>query len=161
MSELKEKIIKVDVLGAEEKGSPEPVERKSKVDKLGRAYATGKRKNSIARVWLTKGKGKITINGQDALKYLKRPILVQLINQPFVETDTVDKYDVVCTVTGGGLSGQAGAVRHGIAQALQNYDPDCRGLLKKEGLLTRDSRVVERKKSGKLKARKGRPYKKR
>lgn len=153
MTNVTEKVVEVN--------TPEKVVRKPKIDKLGRAYATGKRKNSIARVWLKKGKGKITINGVDAAKYLKRPILYVLINQPFELTGTQGQYDVECTVKGGGLSGQAGAIRHGIAKALQNYNPEFRSVLKKAGLLTRDPRVVERKKPGRKKARKGRTYKKR
>jgi small subunit ribosomal protein S9 len=151
---VKETIIKAEA-------PKEVAVRKAEIDKLGRAYATGKRKNSIARVWLKKGTGKITINEVEASKYLKRPILFTIINQPFEVTGTEGKYDVVATVKGGGLSGQAGAVRHGIATALQKFNPSERDALKKAGLLTRDPRVVERKKPGRKKARKGRTYKKR
>jgi len=135
--------------------------RKVQIDKLGRAYATGKRKNSIARVWLKKGTGKVVINDIEAPKYLKRAILVTIMNQPFEVTGMEGVYDITATVKGGGLSGQAGAVRHGIAVALQRFNPSERDTLKKAGLLTRDPRVVERKKPGRKKARKGRTYKKR
>jgi len=137
------------------------VARQAEVDKSGRSYATGKRKNSIAKVWLKKGTGKITVNQIDVARYLKRTILVTIVNQPFEVTNTIGQFDVICSVKGGGLSGQGGAIRHGIAVALQKFNPIYRGTLKKEGLLTRDPRVVERKKPGRKKARKGRTYKKR
>ncbi len=127
----------------------------------GKVYATGKRKNAIAKVWIKKGSGIITINNQHAADYLKRPLLEILINSPFVVTQTEEKFDVICTVLGGGLSGQAGAIRHGIARALQNYNIIYRPELKAAGLLTRDSRIVERKKAGLIKARKGQVYKRR
>lgn len=128
----------------------------------GKSYATGKRKNAIAKVWLTKGGGNIKINGVDALDYLKRPILEVIINTPFVVTDTVGKFDIVCTAIGGGLSGQAGAIKHGISKALLNHNPEAyRKDLKSAGLLTRDSRIVERKKPGLKKARKGQVFSKR
>lgn len=130
-------------------------ERKPKMDALGRAYATGKRKESSARVWIKKGKGKITVNGRDVTTYFARPVLRMLINQPFSAVDRDNGFDVVCTVAGGGLSGQAGAVRHGISRALDNYDPSSfHVILRKGGFLTRDARVVERKKYGRKKARK-------
>lgn len=135
--------------------------KKEAIDALGRAYATGKRKNAIAKVWLKKGSGEITINGKNASDYLQRPILNVVINVPFVITDTQEKFDVVCQVLGGGLSGQAGAIRHGISKALQLYNIIYRPELKSAGLLTRDSRVVERKKAGLIKARKGQVYKRR
>lgn len=135
--------------------------KKEAIDAQGRAYATGKRKNAIAKVWLKKGSGEITINGKEASEYLQRPILNVVINVPFVITDTQEKFDVVCQVLGGGLSGQAGAIRHGISKALQLYNIVYRPELKSAGLLTRDSRVVERKKSGLIKARKGQVYKRR
>lgn len=135
---------------------------KNKLDDLNRSYATGKRKDAVARVWLKKGSGKITINNEEAGKYLKRPILEVIINMPFVVTETQDKFDVVYTVTGGGLSGQAGAIRHGIAKALSLYNTEAyRKSLKLAGLLTRDSRKVERKKAGLKKARKGQVFSKR
>ncbi len=123
------------------------------VDSLGRAYSTGKRKNAIARVWVKAGSGKVTVNGHDITKYFARPVLRMIINQPFDLINANGQFDVVCTVVGGGLSGQAGAVKHGISKALTLYNPDLRTTLKQAGFLTRDSRVVERKKYGQPKAR--------
>lgn len=136
-----------------------PVE--PKIDKFGRAYATGKRKNAIARVWIKPGAGKITINGRELDRYFARPVLRMILNQPLVTAQRVDQFDIVCTVVGGGLSGQAGAVRHGIARALTFYEPGLRPVLKHGGFLTRDSRVVERKKYGKAKARRSFQFSKR
>ncbi len=130
-------------------------------DEFGRSYATGKRKNAVARVWIKPGSGKIEINGRDSPVYFARPVLRMLINQPFVVTDRLGQFDVWCTVTGGGLSGQAGAVRHGISRALTFYEPALRPVLKHGGFLTRDSRVVERKKYGKAKARRSFQFSKR
>ncbi|MFL6723515.1 MAG: 30S ribosomal protein S9, partial [Sphingomicrobium sp.] len=127
--------------------------REQQLDKYGRAYATGRRKDAVARVWLKPGSGKIEVNGRDQSIYFARPTLRLVINQPFGVTDRVGQYDVVATVKGGGLSGQAGAVKHGIAQALSRYEPALRTAVKREGFLTRDSRVVERKKYGRAKAR--------
>ena len=124
-------------------------------------YATGKRKNAIAKVWLSQGNGTITINGKPADEYIKRAILGVIINQPFQKTDTESKFDINCTVIGGGLSGQAGAIKHAISIALQLLNPELRGALKSAGFLTRDSRVVERKKAGLKKARKGQVYQRR
>ncbi len=135
---------------------PEP-----KIDEHGRSYATGKRKNSIARVWIKPGNGKITVNGRDQQVYFARPVLRLIIAQAFQVTDRVDSYDVMATVKGGGLSGQAGAVRHGISKALTYYEPALRRPLKAAGFMTRDSRVVERKKYGKAKARKSFQFSKR
>ena len=132
-----------------------------KIDDLGRAYATGKRKNAIARVWVKPGSGRITVNGKDSDTYFARPVLRMIIQQPFVLSDRNDQFDVMCTVKGGGLSGQAGAVRHGISRALVNYEPGLRPVLKRGGFLTRDSRVVERKKYGKAKARRSFQFSKR
>ena len=132
-----------------------------KLDKYGRAYATGKRKNAVARVWIKRGTGKLTVNGKDAQVYFARPVLRMLLAQPFSIVDRVGQFDVVCTVAGGGLSGQAGAVRHGIAKALTYFEPDLRPALKKEGFLTRDARVVERKKYGHAKARRSFQFSKR
>ncbi|HEX2581393.1 MAG TPA: 30S ribosomal protein S9 [Dongiaceae bacterium] len=129
------------------------IKRERKIDKRGRAYATGKRKDAIARVWIKPGKGIININGRDSAQYFARPVLRMMINQPFSLVDRLGQFDVVCTVVGGGLSGQAGAVRHGISKALIHYEPELRPALKKGGFLTRDSRVVERKKYGRAKAR--------
>ena len=132
-----------------------------KIDAQGRSYATGKRKNAIARVWIKPGPGKITVNGRELGTYFARPVLRMLINQPFAVTEREGQYDVTCTVKGGGLSGQAGAVKHGISKALLYYEPGLRGALKKEGFLTRDSRVVERKKYGRRKARRSFQFSKR
>ena len=130
-------------------------------DAQGRAYATGKRKDAVARVWIKPGPGKITVNGRELETYFARPVLRMLINQPFAVTEREGQYDVTCTVKGGGLSGQAGAVKHGISKALLYYEPGLRGALKKEGFLTRDSRVVERKKYGRRKARRSFQFSKR
>ncbi len=132
-----------------------------KLDAQGRAYATGKRKNAIARVWIKPGNGKITVNGREFKTYFARPVLQLVIHQPILAAERKDQYDIVCTVKGGGLSGQAGAVRHGVSKALTYFEPDLRGVLKKGGFLTRDSRVVERKKYGKAKARKSFQFSKR
>ncbi len=136
-----------------------PVE--PKIDDKGRSYATGTRKDAVARVWIKPGPGKITVNGRQLETYFARPVLRMLINQPFAVTEREGQYDVTCTVKGGGLSGQAGAVKHGISKALMYYEPDLRGALKKEGFLTRDSRVVERKKYGRRKARRSFQFSKR
>ncbi|HIF09182.1 MAG TPA: 30S ribosomal protein S9 [Sneathiellales bacterium] len=131
------------------------------IDDLGRSYATGKRKDAVARVWLKPGAGKITVNGRELERYFARPTLRMLLNQPFVTAERAGQYDVICTVKGGGLSGQAGAVRHGISKALTYYEPSLRPILKSGGFLTRDSRVVERKKYGKAKARRSFQFSKR
>lgn len=127
--------------------------RVQELDAQGRAYATGRRKDAVARVWIKPGRGVITVNGRDFERYFARPVLRMVIQQPFEVAAREGQYDVVCTVKGGGLSGQAGAVRHGISRALTLYEPELRGPLKKEGFLTRDSRTVERKKYGRAKAR--------
>jgi small subunit ribosomal protein S9 len=132
-----------------------------KVDKLGRAYATGKRKDAVARVWIKPGPGKVMVNSREVETYFARPVLRMMIQQPLVAAGRSGQYDVICTVAGGGLSGQAGAVRHGISKALTNFEPDLRGVLKKGGFLTRDSRTVERKKYGKAKARRSFQFSKR
>jgi small subunit ribosomal protein S9 len=132
-----------------------------KLDKYGRAYATGKRKNAVARVWIKPGSGKITINGRDVAIYFARPVLRMILQQPLGIANRVGQYDLIVTVAGGGLSGQAGAVRHGLAKALTHYEPELRPALKREGFLTRDSRVVERKKYGKKKARRSFQFSKR
>ena len=143
-------------------GSPaEQIKREPKRDAQGRSYATGRRKNAIARVWILPGKGQITVNGKPAAQYFARPVLRMLITQPFLVADRYNQFDVVCTVVGGGLSGQAGAVRHGISRALNLYEPDLRPILKVAGFLTRDSRVVERKKYGHPKARRSFQFSKR
>ena len=135
--------------------------REQELDAYGRAYATGRRKDATARVWLKPGTGKITINGRDQEVYFARPTLRLVINQPFTITDRTGQYDIIATVRGGGLSGQAGAVKHGISQALTRYEPVLRGTVKAAGFLTRDSRVVERKKYGKAKARRSFQFSKR
>lgn len=135
--------------------------RQQEIDKLGRAYATGRRKDAVARVWVKPGTGKITVNGRDQETYFARPTLRLVINQPFAVTEREGQYDVICTVKGGGLSGQAGAVKHGIAQALTKYEPALRTAVKREGFLTRDSRAVERKKYGRAKARRSFQFSKR
>jgi small subunit ribosomal protein S9 len=143
----------LDQLAAIKPAAPEAPKYVQKLDKQGRAYATGKRKNAVARVWIKPGSGKVVINTRVVETYFARPVLRMMIQQPIVATNRSGQYDVTCTVSGGGLSGQAGAVRHGISKALTYFEPDLRGPLKKEGFLTRDARVVERKKYGKKKAR--------
>jgi small subunit ribosomal protein S9 len=130
-------------------------------DAFGRSYATGKRKDAVARVWIKPGSGKITVNGKDQTVYFARPVLRMILAQPFLVADRTDQFDVICTVKGGGLSGQAGAVRHGISKALTLYEPGLRPVLKRGGFLTRDSRVVERKKYGRAKARRSFQFSKR
>jgi small subunit ribosomal protein S9 len=132
-----------------------------KLDRQGRAYATGKRKDAVARVWIKPGPGKITVNNREIEIYFARPVLRMLISQPLVTANRNGQYDVVCRVSGGGLSGQAGAVRHGLSKALTNFEPELRAVLKRGGFLTRDSRVVERKKYGKRKARRSFQFSKR
>jgi small subunit ribosomal protein S9 len=141
--------------------SPESAPAEPKLDKFGRAYATGKRKNAIARVWIKPGKGAITINGRDQEVYFARPVLRMMIAQPMVVTNREGQFDVMVTVKGSGLSGQAGAVRHAISKALTYYEPGLRAALKPHGFLTRDSRIVERKKYGKAKARRSFQFSKR
>jgi small subunit ribosomal protein S9 len=141
--------------------APESPKYIQKLDKQGRAYATGKRKDAVARVWVTPGGGKILVNTREIDVYFSRPVLRMLIQQPLVATNRIGQYDVSCTVSGGGLSGQAGAVRHGLSKALLNYEPDLRAALKRAGFLTRDPRVVERKKYGRAKARRSFQFSKR
>ena len=132
-----------------------------KLDKQGRAYATGKRKNAVARVWVKPGKGTITVNTRPIEVFFARPVLRMLISQPLVASNRNGQYDIICSVSGGGLSGQAGAVRHGLSKALTYYEPELRSVLKRGGFLTRDSRVVERKKYGRAKARRSFQFSKR
>mgnify|MGYP005837461113 CR=1 FL=1 len=153
---------------AGEAGPPAPVQpstprvlRERKVDRQGRAYATGRRKDAVARVWVKPGSGRITVNGRDQSVYFARPTLRLIINQPFGVANRQGQFDVVATVSGGGLSGQAGALRHGIAQALAHYEPELRGEVKAAGFLTRDPRVVERKKYGRAGARRSFQFSKR
>ena len=135
--------------------------KESNLDNKDLSYATGKRKNSIARVWLKKGEGKISINGKTLDKYFTRPVLQMIVNQPLEAIQSTGTYDIMATVSGGGLSGQAGAIRHGISKALTFYDNELRPALKKVGFLTRDSRIVERKKAGLAKARRSYQFSKR
>ena len=141
--------------------APETPRYVQKLDKQGRAYATGKRKNAVARVWIKPGKGTITVNTRPVEVFFARPVLRMLIQQPLVAANRATQFDVICSVSGGGLSGQAGAVRHGISKALTYYEPDLRSVLKRGGFLTRDSRVVERKKYGRAKARRSFQFSKR
>ena len=147
--------------GAAETAENEAPVYVQKLDAHGRAYATGKRKDAIARVWVKPGSGKITVNGKEFAAYFARPVLQMILQQPIVASNRNGQYDIVATVTGGGLSGQAGAVRHGISKALTYYEPALRGVLKSGGFLTRDSRVVERKKYGRAKARRSFQFSKR
>jgi small subunit ribosomal protein S9 len=151
----------LDQLSALRPAAPETPKYLQKLDKQGRAYATGKRKNAVARVWIKPGMGKVTVNDRALEVFFARPVLRMLIQQPLVAANRNGQYDVVCTVSGGGLSGQAGAVRHGISKALTHFEPDLRNVLKRGGFLTRDSRVVERKKYGKAKARRSFQFSKR
>jgi len=139
----------------------EAKKREPKLDKQGRAYGTGRRKESVARVWLKRGKGQVIVNGKSQEQYFGRQTHLLVLNQPFLIANRVNEFDVVCTVTGGGLSGQAGAVRHGISRALENFEPALRTPLKKAGMMTRDAREVERKKVGKHKARRSKQWAKR
>jgi small subunit ribosomal protein S9 len=151
----------LDQLSQLKPATPEAPKYVKKVDKHGRAYATGKRKDAVARVWIKPGAGKIVVNSREVETYFARPVLRMMIQQPLVAAARAGQYDVICTVAGGGLSGQAGAVRHGLSKALTYFEPDLRGILKKGGFLTRDSRVVERKKYGRAKARKSFQFSKR
>ena len=144
-----------------EKTDKEVILPEKQVDDLGRSYATGKRKDAVARVWIKQGSGNISINGKSSNDYFARPVLRMLINQPLVASDRKEQLDITCSVTGGGLSGQAGAVRHGISKALVLFEPELKKTLKSGGFLTRDSRVVERKKYGRRKARRSFQFSKR
>jgi small subunit ribosomal protein S9 len=146
---------------ASEAAEAEPVRREPVRDRWGRSYATGKRKNAVARVWVKPGSGKVTVNGKEMRVYFARPVLQMLIGQAFGVANVAGQFDVMATVKGGGLSGQAGAVKHGISKALALYDPSVRPALKAAGFLTRDPRVVERKKYGKRKARRSFQFSKR
>ena len=154
---MSEQINSLEDLAEVAEGTPEPVEilapREPVRDNLGRSYATGKRKDAVARVWLKPGSGRVSVNGKDQDAYFARPVLRLILRQPMQIAGVEGQFDVVATVKGGGLTGQAGAVKHGISKALQLYEPSLRGALKAAGFLTRDSRVVERKKYGKRKAR--------
>src|SRR5450756_1075051 len=151
----------LDQLSQLKPAAPDAPKYVKKVDKYGRAYATGKRKDAVARVWIKPVAGKVIFDTREFECYFARPVLRMMIQQPLVAAARAGQYDVICTVTGGGLSGQAGAVRHGISKALTYFEPDLRGVLKKGGFLTRDSRTVERKKYGRAKARKSFQFSKR
>ena len=159
--ENKEEIKSFEDLGQSENSENDMILPEKEVDDLGRSYATGKRKDAVARVWLKQGPGNIIINGKSSDDYFARPVLRMLINQPLVASDRKEQFDVICSVTGGGLSGQAGAVRHGISKALVLFEPELKKVLKSGGFLTRDSRVVERKKYGRRKARRSFQFSKR
>lgn len=150
-----------DLKGAVETSAPEAPRHVQKLDAQGRAYATGKRKDAVARVWIKPGAGKIVVNQREIGIYFARPVLRMILQQPLLVANRMNQYDIVVSVAGGGLSGQAGAVRHGIAKALTYYEPDLRSVLKKVGFLTRDARVVERKKYGRKKARRSFQFSKR
>lgn len=157
LDDLKEAVV-AEAVVAEVEAAPLP---EAKRDDLGRSYATGKRKDAVARVWIKPGSGKVTVNGREINKYFARPVLQMVLRQPFEVAGVVGEFDVMATVKGGGLSGQAGAVKHGISKALQLYEPSHRAALKAAGFLTRDSRVVERKKYGRRKARRSFQFSKR
>ncbi|MDU8926862.1 30S ribosomal protein S9 [Alisedimentitalea sp. MJ-SS2] len=163
---MTDQVNSLEELGQVAEGTEAPVaevtiDREPQRDELGRSYATGKRKDAVARVWIKPGSGKVVVNGREMNTYFARPVLQMVLRQPFDVAGVADQFDVMATVKGGGLSGQAGAVKHGISKALQLYDPSLRGALKAAGFLTRDSRVVERKKYGKAKARKSFQFSKR
>jgi small subunit ribosomal protein S9 len=151
----------LDQLSTLKPAAPEAPKYVQKLDQQGRAYATGKRKNAVARVWVKPGKGTITVNTRTVEVFFARPVLRMLIQQPLVAANRAGQYDVICKVSGGGLSGQAGAVRHGLSKALTHFEPELRSVLKRGGFLTRDSRVVERKKYGRAKARRSFQFSKR
>ena len=144
-----------------EASASETVPAEPKLDEQGRAYATGRRKDAVCRLWLKRGSGRVMVNGRDVNVYFARPVLQMVLQQPFAVVDRLGQFDVNCTVKGGGLSGQAGAVRHAIARALVNFEPSLRPLLKKDGYMTRDDRAVERKKYGRAKARRSFQFSKR
>ena len=158
---MAETIQSLDQLATLKPAAPEAPKYVQKLDKQGRAYATGKRKDAVARVWIKPGPGKIQVNERTVEVYFARPVLRMLIQQPLVASNRGGQYDITCTVSGGGLSGQAGAVRHGISKALIRHEPELRSVLKRGGFVTRDSRVVERKKYGRAKARRSFQFSKR
>ena len=161
MAELREGLAGLARLRSAVAPEPQAEPAKPKLDAMGRAYATGRRKDAVARVWVKGGSGKFTVNGKQMASYFARPTLQMIIGQPFDAINRIGQYDVMCTVAGGGLSGQAGAVRHGLSRALTAFDPALRPLLKSGGFLTRDDREVERKKYGKAKARRSFQFSKR
>ena len=151
----------LDQLSQVKPAAPDAPKYVKKVDKFNRAYATGKRKDAVARVWIKPGTGKVIVNGKEMAVYFARPVLRMMIAKPLTVSDRATQYDVICTVEGSGLSGQAGAIRHGLSHALTHYEPELRKVLKPHGFLTRDSRVVERKKYGRAKARRSFQFSKR
>ena len=162
MSDTAQSLEELGTLEGAPEGAAAPViTAEPKIDAQGRAYGTGRRKEATARVWIKPGSGKITINGKDQEQYFARPVLRMIIEQPLLVAERRTEFDVVCTVKGSGLSGQAGAIRHGISRALENFEPELRPAMKEASLLTRDSRVVERKKTGKRKARRSKQFSKR
>ncbi len=161
MSAETETLSSLEELGGAEAAAVEADPAEPKIDEHGRAYATGRRKDAVARVWIKPGSGKIVINGREGDTYFARATLQMIVRQPFAAAERKDQYDVLATVKGGGLSGQAGAIRHGISRALVNFEPDLRKVLKSGGFLTRDDRVVERKKYGRAKARRSFQFSKR
>jgi small subunit ribosomal protein S9 len=161
LTDLKSAVAEKVTSSAAAAGAAAPEEGKPKLDSKGRAYGTGRRKDAVARVWISRGSGKIVVNDRDVVTYFARGTQRLMIGQPFELSSRIGQFDVTCIVSGGGLSGQAGAVRHGISRALINFEPGLRAVLKKEGMLTRDSRIVERKKYGRHKARKGTQWVKR
>ena len=158
---MAESMQSLDQLSSLKPAAPEAPKYVQKLDAKGRAYATGKRKDAVARVWIKPGSGKFTINDRTAEVYFARPVLRMMIQQPLVVSNRSTQYDIICTVSGGGLSGQAGAVRHGLSKALMHFEPELRAALKRGGFLTRDARVVERKKYGRAKARRSFQFSKR
>ena len=160
LDQLKAAVAEAAPAAAAHDAAPAPM-REAQRDQLGRSYATGKRKDAVARVWVKPGSGKVTVNGKDMSEYFARPVLQMILRQPFDVAGVAGQYDVMATVAGGGLSGQAGAIKHGISQALQLHEPSLRAPLKAAGFLTRDSRVVERKKYGRRKARRSFQFSKR
>ncbi|WP_425408946.1 30S ribosomal protein S9 [Hyphococcus sp.] len=158
LEDLKDVAAEAGVVSTPEEEAPQA---QPKIDDLGRSYATGKRKTAVARVWIKPGAGRISVNGKDHTEYFGRAVLQMIIKQPLVAAERNDQFDIYCTVSGSGPSGQAGAVRHGIARALTFYEPGLRSILKKGGFLTRDSRTVERKKYGRKKARRSFQFSKR
>ena len=161
MSAETETLSSLDQLGGAEAAAVEAAPAEPKIDEHGRAYATGRRKDAVARVWIKPGSGKVVINGREGDTYFARATLQMIVRQPFEAAERKDQYDVMATVKGGGLSGQAGAIRHGISRALVNFEPDLRSVLKSGGFLTRDDRTVERKKYGRAKARRSFQFSKR
>ena len=161
MSAETETLSSLDQLGGAEAAAVEAAPAEPKIDAQGRAYATGRRKDAVARVWIKPGSGKVVINGREGDTYFARATLQMIVRQPFEAAERKDQYDVMATVKGGGLSGQAGAIRHGISRALVNFEPDLRSVLKSGGFLTRDDRTVERKKYGRAKARRSFQFSKR